>query len=137
MKEIKDDTNRWRTMPWSWIRRINIKLKNFFTTKETLIQVKRQPSDWEKKIANEVTDKELISKIYKQHMQLNTRKVNDSIKKWAKEQNRHFSIENIQMANKHMKRCFITHYQRNANQNHNEVSFYASQNGCNPIVYKQ
>ena len=65
MKEIKDDTNRWRTMPWSWIRRINIKLKNFFTTKETLIQVKRQPSDWEKKIANEVTDKELISKIYK------------------------------------------------------------------------
>ena len=70
--------------------------------KEPISKVKRQPSEWEKIIANEATDKGLISKIYKQ---LNSRKINDPIKKWAKELNRHFSKEDIQMANKHMKRC--------------------------------
>ena len=73
--------------------------------KETIGKVKRQPSEWEKITANETTDKELIFKIYKQFMQLNTRKTKDPIKKWAKELNRHFSKEDIQMANKHMKRC--------------------------------
>ena len=73
--------------------------------KQTISKVKRQPSEWEKIIANEATDKQLISKIYKQLLQLNSRRINDPIKKWAKELNRHFSKEDIQMANKHMKRC--------------------------------
>ena len=119
--EIKAKINKWDL----------IKLKSFCTRKKTISKVKRQPSEWEKIIANEAPDKELISKIYKQVMQFNTRKINDPIKKWAKELNRHFFKEDTQMFNKHVKRCFIiTHYQRNANQNHNEVPFHAGQNGC-------
>ena len=75
------------------------KIDSFCTTKETISKVKRQPSEWEKIIANKATNKELIPKIYKQLMQLNTRKINDPIKKWTKELNRHFSKEDIQMAN--------------------------------------
>ena len=93
--EIKAKINKWDL----------IKIKSFCTTKETLSQVKRQPSEWEKIIVNETTDKELISKAYKQLLQLNPRKINNPVKIWAKELNRHFSKEDIQMANKHMKRC--------------------------------
>ena len=74
--------------------------------KETINKVERQPSEWKTITANETTDKELSSKIYKQFMQLNTRKMNNPIKKWAKEVNRHFSKEDIQRANKtHEKTC--------------------------------
>ena len=69
--------------------------------------MKRQPSEWEKIIANETTDKGLISKalIIQQLIQLNTKKTNSPIKKWEKDLNRHLSIEDIQTASKHMKRC--------------------------------
>ena len=110
------------------------KLKSFCTTKETIS--KRQHSEWEKIIANEATDKELISKIYRQLMQLNTRKINNPTKKWAKELNRHFS-KDLQMANKHEKMLNITHCQRNANQNYNEVPSHTGQNSCYQKVYKQ
>ena len=72
-----------------------IKLKSFFTAKETISQVKRQPLEWEKIITNETTDKGLISKICKQLIQLNTRKTNNPIKRWEKDLNRHFSKEDI------------------------------------------
>ena len=70
VKEIKPKVNNWDL----------IKLKSFCTPKETISKVKRQPSEWEKIIANETTDKGLMSKIYKQLIQLNTRNTNNSIK---------------------------------------------------------
>ena len=80
--EIKIKVNKWDL----------IKLKSFCTARENISKVKRQPSEWEKIIANETTDKRLISKIFKQLIQLNTRKTNNPIKKWEKDLNRHFPM---------------------------------------------
>ena len=91
--EIKTKINKWDL----------IKFKSFCIAKETINKVKRQPSEWDKIIAKETTDKGLISKLYKQLIQLNTRKANNPIRKRERDMKRHFSKEDIQTANKQMK----------------------------------
>ena len=92
-KKIKPKINKWYL----------IKLKSFCIAKKTTHKIKRQLTEWEKIFADDMTDKVLVSKIYKQLMQLNIIKINNPIKKWAEDLKRQFSKENTQMANRHMK----------------------------------
>ena len=98
--EIKTKINKWDLM----------KLKSFCTEKEIINKTKRQPSEWEKIFENEAIDKGLISKIYKQFIQLNIKKANNPIQKWAEDLNRHFSKEDIQIAEAHENLLNITNY---------------------------
>ncbi len=92
--EIKIKINQWDL----------IKLTNFCTAKET----KKTTYRMGKIISNYVTDKHLISKIHKQLIQLNSKKASNPKEKWAKDLKRHFFKNNVQMANKHMKKCYTT-----------------------------
>jgi hypothetical protein len=82
-----------------------VKLKSFFTTKEMVSKLKRPSTEWEKIFASYISDRRLITRIYRDLKKLNSPKMNESIKKWAIELNRIFSKEDIQMAKKHMKKC--------------------------------
>ena len=93
--EAKEKINKWDY----------IKIKSFFTAKETINKTTRKPTVWENIFANVITDKGLISNIYRQLIQLNKRKINDPIKKWAMDLNRIFSKEDRRKAKRHMKTC--------------------------------
>ena len=82
-----------------------IQIKSFCTAKETVNKTKRQLTEWEKMFENDISDKGLVSKIYKELIKLNTQRTNTPIKKWAEDMNRHFCREDMQMANRHMKNC--------------------------------
>ena len=82
-----------------------IKIKSSCTAKETVNKTKRQPTEWEKIFANVLSDKGLVSKIYKELIKLSTLETKSPITKWTEDMNRNFSKEDIHMANKHMKKC--------------------------------
>ena len=82
-----------------------IKIRSFCTAKDTVNKTKRQPTEWEKIFANDISDKGLVSKIPKELIKLNSKETNNPIMKWAKDMNRNFTNEDIHMANKHVRKC--------------------------------
>ena len=94
-RDIKERKNKWD----------RIKIKSICMAKENSTKLQREPTVWENIFTNDTSDKGLISKIYKELTRLHSRKTNNPIKKWAKDLNTHFSKEDIQRAQRHMKRC--------------------------------
>ena len=120
-RELKAKMNYWDLM----------KMKSFCTAKETINKTKRQSTEWGKIFANDILDKGLVSKIYNKLTKLHTRKPNNPVKKWAEDMNRHFSKEDIQMVNRHMKRC---HHQGNTVQSHTEIPPHTGQSGLSEQI---
>ena len=119
-RELKAKMNYWDLM----------KIKSFCTAKETINKTTRQLTEWEKIFSNDISDKGLVSKINNEFTKLNTRKTNNPVKKWPEDMNRHFSKEDIQMANRHMKRRSTSLIMREIyNQNHTEIPPHISQSG--------
>ena len=103
-QEIKASINHWD----------RFKLKSFLSSKETISNAKKEPTEWEKIFANHTSDRALI---YKELKKLYTKNANNPINKWAKEMNRHFTEEDLQAINNHMEKCSTSLVIRNANQN--------------------
>ena len=82
-----------------------MKIKGFCTGKETISKTRKQLTEWEKIFANDISDKVLVYKIYRELIKLKTQKTNNPVNQWAEDMNSHFSKEDIQMANLHMKKC--------------------------------
>ena len=82
-----------------------MKIRSFCTAKDTVNKTKRQPTEWEKIFANDVSNKGLVSKIYKELIKLNSKETNNPVMKWAKDMNRNLTEEDIDMANMHMRKC--------------------------------
>ena len=97
-RDIKERINKWNFF----------NIKGFCVAKENRIKMKREPTVWENIFAKDTSDKGLISKIYKEFTQLRSKKTSNTIKKWAKDLNRHFSKEDIQRVQRHMNRCSVS-----------------------------
>ena len=109
----------------------------FFTAKETINKKKRKSTEWKKIFANNTSKKGFTSKIYKQHTQLNAKIMNNSVKKWAQDLNRHFSKEDIEMSKRHMERCSASLIIREMQVITTMRSPHSSQNVHHQKVYKQ
>ena len=112
-----------------------MKIKSCCTEKETINKSKRQPTEWEKIFANDISDKGLVTKIYKEHIKLNTQKTNNPVKKWAEDMNRRFSKRRHPDGQQaHEKMLNVASHQGNTNQNHTEIPPHTSQNGKNEQI---